>query len=104
MASKRTATTELNHDNWNEEQEPEEAGTFTRATNAELKKRVLKTARRGCRLLPTEVSVFCYSYKLFTFNGKNCFAIVIKFVNLINIFLILIVSKYIYQSNSQTLP
>ncbi|XP_014474541.1 PREDICTED: nuclear pore complex protein Nup50 isoform X2 [Dinoponera quadriceps] len=53
MAGKRTATTELNHDNWNEEQEPEEAGTFARATTDVLRKRVLKTARRGNRgLLP----------------------------------------------------
>lgn len=59
MASKRTATTELNHDNWNEEQEPEEAGTFARATNDILRKRVVKTARRGNRLLPVEVSIPC---------------------------------------------
>ncbi|XP_072748485.1 nuclear pore complex protein Nup50 [Anoplolepis gracilipes] len=46
MAGKRSATTELNHDNWNEENEPEEAGTFAKATNDILEKRVIKTARR----------------------------------------------------------
>lgn len=74
MASKRTATTELNHDNWNEEQEPEEAGTFTRATNAELRKRVLKTAKRGS-LLPMEVSiswVLYYSIKLYQLLLSSC--------------------------------
>ncbi|KMQ95544.1 nucleoporin 50 kda [Lasius niger] len=46
MAGKRSATTELNHDNWNEENEPEEAGTFAKAANDILEKRVIKTARR----------------------------------------------------------
>ncbi|KAI4494404.1 hypothetical protein M0802_008896 [Mischocyttarus mexicanus] len=46
MASKRTATTELNHDNWNEENEPEDAGTFTKASDEVLQKRVIKAARR----------------------------------------------------------
>ncbi|KYM97533.1 PREDICTED: nuclear pore complex protein Nup50 [Cyphomyrmex costatus] len=46
MSSKRTATTELNHDNWNEENEPEDAGTFVLASNDILEKRVIKTARR----------------------------------------------------------
>ncbi|EFN84518.1 Nucleoporin 50 kDa [Harpegnathos saltator] len=65
MASKRTATTELNHDNWNEEQEPEEAGTFTRATSDVLRKRVLKTAKRG-RLLPMEESSLKSAFEGFT--------------------------------------
>ncbi|XP_039303234.1 nuclear pore complex protein Nup50 isoform X2 [Solenopsis invicta] len=46
MSGKRTATTELNHDNWNEEHEPEEAGTFALASNDILEKRVRKTAKR----------------------------------------------------------
>ncbi|XP_012528052.2 nuclear pore complex protein Nup50 isoform X2 [Monomorium pharaonis] len=46
MSGKRTATTELNHDNWNEENEPEDAGTFALASNDILEKRVIKTARR----------------------------------------------------------
>ncbi|XP_065092512.1 nuclear pore complex protein Nup50 [Ochlerotatus camptorhynchus] len=44
--SKRSAQSDLNHDNWNEEEEPEEAGKFALATEDELKKRVIKTARR----------------------------------------------------------
>ncbi|GAB1869642.1 Nucleoporin 50 kDa [Camponotus japonicus] len=47
MASKRAATTELNHDNWNEENEPEDAGTFAKATSETLEKRIIKTARRN---------------------------------------------------------
>ncbi|XP_029666519.1 nuclear pore complex protein Nup50 [Formica exsecta] len=46
MSGKRSATTELNHDNWNEENEPEEAGTFAKAADDILEKRVIKTAKR----------------------------------------------------------
>lgn len=44
--AKRGAQSDLNHDNWNEEEEPEEAGKFAIASEDELKKRVIKTARR----------------------------------------------------------
>lgn len=44
--SKRTATTELNHDNWGDEEEPETAGVFKKASVAELKNRQFRTARR----------------------------------------------------------
>ncbi|XP_063986798.1 nuclear pore complex protein Nup50 [Diachasmimorpha longicaudata] len=46
MASKRTATSELNHENWNAEDEPEEAGTFAVAPQEVLEKRVVRTAVR----------------------------------------------------------
>ncbi|XP_017779973.1 PREDICTED: nuclear pore complex protein Nup50 [Nicrophorus vespilloides] len=46
MAGKRSATSELNHDNWDQEDECEDAGTFKRASEDVLKKRVIKTARR----------------------------------------------------------
>ncbi|KAG5876185.1 hypothetical protein JTB14_032393 [Gonioctena quinquepunctata] len=46
MSGKRRATSDLNHDNWNHEEEPEDSGTFQRASERELKKRVIKTARR----------------------------------------------------------
>lgn len=59
MAGKRSATTELNHDNWNEENEPEEAGTFAKAANDILEKRVIKTARR--RFPSRDVSI-CFNY------------------------------------------
>ncbi|XP_058444551.1 nuclear pore complex protein Nup50 [Malaya genurostris] len=44
--AKRGAQSDLNHDNWHEEDEAEEAGKFTQASEEELKKRVIKTARR----------------------------------------------------------
>lgn len=46
MAAKRSATSELNHDNWENEDEPEERGTFKVASEDALKTRIIKTARR----------------------------------------------------------
>ncbi|EDW46879.1 nuclear pore complex protein Nup50 [Drosophila sechellia] len=46
MAGKRQATSNLNHENWDVEEEPEERGTFRTATEEELKTRVIKKARR----------------------------------------------------------
>ncbi|XP_015510606.1 nuclear pore complex protein Nup50 [Neodiprion lecontei] len=46
MAGKRTATSELNHDNWNDEETREEAGTFSKASKEDLQRRVIKSARR----------------------------------------------------------
>ncbi|XP_050300196.1 nuclear pore complex protein Nup50 [Anthonomus grandis grandis] len=46
MAAKRGATSELNHDNWNQEDEPEERGEFKRASEDALKTRVIRTAKR----------------------------------------------------------
>lgn len=43
---KRRPGTELNHDNWNEEEEPEEKGEFRMASEQELKNRVIRTAKR----------------------------------------------------------
>jgi nuclear pore complex protein Nup50 len=44
--AKRTATSELNHENWNEEEAPEEAGTFRKATPDVIQHRVIKSAKR----------------------------------------------------------
>jgi len=44
--SKRGATSELNRDNWNDEEEPEEAGTWKQAPSEAIKGRVFKQARR----------------------------------------------------------
>ena len=44
--AKRNANTELNHDNWNDEQEPEEAGVFAEADNDTIKGRIIKKAKR----------------------------------------------------------
>lgn len=46
MASKRTATSDLNHENWNKEEKKEDAGTFVKASEEVLEKRVIKTAKR----------------------------------------------------------
>uniref|UniRef100_A0A1A9ZY06 RanBD1 domain-containing protein n=1 Tax=Glossina pallidipes TaxID=7398 RepID=A0A1A9ZY06_GLOPL len=46
MSSKRPAATELNHDNWDKEEEPEERGKFRTAPQDELKNRVIKKAKR----------------------------------------------------------
>ncbi|XP_017891421.1 nuclear pore complex protein Nup50 [Ceratina calcarata] len=54
MAGKRSATTELNHDNWDKEDRPEEAGTFKKAPNEVMEKRVVKRAKR--RLQPSDDS------------------------------------------------
>ncbi|KAH8394646.1 hypothetical protein KR222_000863 [Zaprionus bogoriensis] len=46
MAGKRQATSNLNHTNWDQEEEPEERGTFKTAPPEELKTRVIKKATR----------------------------------------------------------
>lgn len=46
MSTKRVANSKLDHENWDQEEEAEEAGTFKRAAADELKTRVIKTARR----------------------------------------------------------
>jgi len=44
--AKRGASTDLNHDNWDEEEATEEAGEFKKASDEEMKGRVVKKARR----------------------------------------------------------
>jgi hypothetical protein len=44
--AKRNANTELNHDNWNKEEEPQEAGVFVQAENKTMEGRVIKIAKR----------------------------------------------------------
>lgn len=46
MSTKRVANSKLDHENWDQEEEAEEAGTFRRAAAEDLKTRVIKTARR----------------------------------------------------------
>ncbi|KAH8234156.1 hypothetical protein KR038_002631 [Drosophila bunnanda] len=46
MSGKRQATTNLNHDNWDQEEEPEERGVFRQAPEDVLKTRNIKKARR----------------------------------------------------------
>eukprot|EP00093_Oithona_nana_P010240 10240.XXX_457724_460464_1 [CDS] Oithona nana genome sequencing. len=44
--SKRGAISDLNHDNWDEEEEAQEAGTFAQADKSTLQDRVIKKAKR----------------------------------------------------------
>ncbi|GFG31105.1 hypothetical protein Cfor_04604 [Coptotermes formosanus] len=44
--AKRSAVSELNHDNWNEEDTPEDAGTFCKASPDVMQCRVIKSAKR----------------------------------------------------------
>jgi nuclear pore complex protein Nup50 len=46
MSGKRSATSDLNHDNWDNEEEPEEAGQFKKAPADALKDRVIRKAKR----------------------------------------------------------
>ena len=57
MAGKRSATTELNHENWDQEDdESEVAGHFVQADADELSKRVFKKAKRRGAAPPKTVS------------------------------------------------
>lgn len=49
MSAKRRPGTDLNHDNWDEEQELEEVGEFRKASVDELKQRTFKVAKRRIR-------------------------------------------------------
>ena len=46
MAGKRGATSDLNHDNWDQEEEREEAGAWKEAAKDVLKERVIRKAKR----------------------------------------------------------
>lgn len=50
MSNKRVAGSELNADNWDQVDEVEEIGTFRVASNEELEKRVVRTAKRRSNL------------------------------------------------------
>lgn len=58
MSVKRQATTELNHDNWDQEDptEKEDMGSFKTATKDILEKRVIRTAKRRTQASTDEVS------------------------------------------------
>lgn len=70
MAGKRSATTELNHDNWNEDNEPEEAGTFAKASSDILEKRIIKAAKR--RLPPMRDVNICFDSFVWIVYSINC--------------------------------
>ncbi|XP_047518087.1 nuclear pore complex protein Nup50 [Pieris napi] len=55
MSAKRQATTELNHDNWDQEDdEPEESEGFKIASKEVLEKRVIRTAKRRSNVSSSE--------------------------------------------------
>lgn len=46
---KRRPENDLNHDNWNDEEEPDAVGNFEKASENEMKTRIIKTAKRRVR-------------------------------------------------------
>ncbi|CAH1371336.1 unnamed protein product [Tenebrio molitor] len=44
--AKRTASSDLNHDNWDKQEDPEDAGTFKKASDEAIKNRIIKVAKR----------------------------------------------------------
>ena len=54
--TKRGPTSDLNHDNWNDEEEPEESGTFSQASEAEISQRKILRPKRKL----TAVSLFLF--------------------------------------------
>lgn len=59
MSTKRAATTELNHDNWDQDDpsEHEEMGTFKTASKDVLEKRVIRTAKRRAPIGDEVISI-----------------------------------------------
>lgn len=64
--AKRRATTELNRDNWDQEDEKEDPGTFKRINEEELKNRVIRKAKRS--LVNVRCLLFCTFYGLMHIN------------------------------------
>lgn len=61
--AKRVATSELNHENWDAEEAPEEAGTFSKASPDVMQNRVIRSAKRRSLGITESVSTdFCYEY------------------------------------------
>jgi hypothetical protein len=61
--AKRSATSELNHENWNEKEVPEEAGTFSKASPDVMQHRVIRSAKRRSVGITESVSTdLCYEY------------------------------------------
>nr|CAD7440718.1 unnamed protein product [Timema bartmani] len=53
--AKRIATSELNHDNWNQEEKSEEAGSFKKAAPEVMQQRIIKAAKRRAGHISEEV-------------------------------------------------
>nr|CAD7440719.1 unnamed protein product [Timema bartmani] len=54
--AKRIATSELNHDNWNQEEKSEEAGSFKKAAPEVMQQRIIKAAKRRAGHISEEVT------------------------------------------------
>lgn len=83
MSVKRQATTELNHDNWDKDDEPEESEGFKIAPKEVLEKRVIRTAKRRSNATNTEVFFnFTSIIKLMlldVFNNIQSFSVSCKY-------------------------
>ena len=73
--AKRNANTELNHDNWNEEEEPQDVGVFVQADNKTMESRVIEIAKR-CGVFKmtvyTSKSKIQLEKKLTKFDENTC--------------------------------
>lgn len=56
MSTKRRPGTDLNHDNWDEDEEIEEVGVFKKASPDELKQRTIKVAKRHQKIADPAVA------------------------------------------------
>lgn len=56
MSTKRRPGTDLNHDNWDEDEEIEEVGEFKKASADELKQRTIKVAKRHQKVIEPAVA------------------------------------------------
>jgi nuclear pore complex protein Nup50 len=54
--AKRTASSDLNHDNWDKQEDPEDAGTFKKASDEAIKNRIIKVAKRRNPISSVQVS------------------------------------------------
>ena len=67
--AKRNAISDLNHDNWADEEEPEEAGTFRQADKNTLQGRVIKKAvRRGIKQAVSQLFIQKFYMILYIFT------------------------------------
>lgn len=73
MSAKRRPDSDLNHDNWADEEEPEEVGEFQKADEAELKSRVIVKAKRRIRANDT-TDGGAETPKTNVFSGFSAFA------------------------------
>lgn len=69
MSIKRRPGTDLNHDNWDQEEEPEEQGEFKKASQEEIAKRTIKTAKRRVTTADNDTGIKPSSSMFSSFAG-----------------------------------